>query len=195
VRLRYVSAVNKKQYNFLLNEICGGESSSIILGTLICPTFYAQGNAGESTNGGMDFDALSSDKNAVQTSVPMAPGGWLNQNTVSTLGGSDSYYYYEGILNNILRETVADDGRVINCDTEFSAVAYITITYPSGKTVNHFARYSPEDHSRSVRYVVEAAISDTNAYETSYYKFKIDGVYRPYSPTQMAALYRIKAGM
>ena len=194
VRLRYVSAVNKKQYDFLLREICGGEDSSLILGTLICPTFYAQGNAGESTNGGMDFDALSSDRNAVQTSVPMAPGGWLDAYTVSTIGGSSSYYYYEGILSNILRETTAEDGRVINCDTEFSAVAYITITYPSGKTVNHFARYSEEDHSRSVRFVVEAAINDTSRKETEYYRFKIDGVYRPYSPSQMAALYRIKAG-
>lgn len=195
VRLRYISAVNKKQYDFLLREICGGESSSIILGTLICPTFYAQGNAGESTNGGMDFDALSSDRNAVQTSVPMAPGGWLDSYTVGTIGGSGDYYYYEGILSNILRETTAEDGRVINCDTEFSAVAYITITYPSGKTVNHFARYSEEDHSRSVRFVVEAAINDTSRKETDYYRFKIDGVYRPYSPSQMAALYRIRAGM
>jgi hypothetical protein len=195
VRLRYISAVNKKQYDFLFKEICGGESSSLILGTLICPTFYAQGNAGESSNGGMDFDALSSDRNAVQTSVPMAPGGWLDAYTVGTIGGSGSYYYYEGILSNILRETTTEDGRIINCDTEFSAVAYITITYPSGKTVNHFARYSPEDHSRSVRYVVEAAINDTSRKETDYYRFKIDGVYRPYSPSQMAALYRIKAGM
>lgn len=195
VRLRYISAVNKKQYDFLLREICGGEASSLILGTLICPTFYAQGNAGESTNGGMDFDALSSDRNAVQTSVPMAPGGWLDSYTVSTIGGSSSYYYYEGILSNILRETTAEDGRVINCDTEFSAVAYVTITYPSGKTVNHFARYSPEDHIRSVKFVVEAAINDTSRKETEYYRFKIDGVYRPYSPSQMAALYKIKAGM
>lgn len=195
VRLRYISAVNKKQYDFLLSEICEGESSSIILGTLICPTFYAQGNAGESSNGGMDFDALSSDRNAVQTSVPMAPGGWLDSYTVSVIGGDSGYYYYEGILSNILRETTTDDGRVINCDTEFSAVAYITITYPSEKTVNHFAHYSEEDHSRSVRFVVESAINDTSYSETDYYRFKIDGVYRPYSPSQMAALYRIRAGM
>ena len=125
----------------------------------------------------------------------MAPGGWLDSYTVSVIGGDSGYYYYEGILSNILRETTTDDGRVINCDTEFSAVAYITITYPSEKTVNHFAHYSEEDHSRSVRFVVESAINDTSYSETDYYRFKIDGVYRPYSPSQMAALYRIRAGM
>lgn len=195
IRLRYISAVNRKQYDFLLNNVFGGDASSLILGTLICPTSYAENNATDSLNGGMDFDALKNDRDAVQTSVPKAPGTWLDSGSVSAIGGSSEYYYYEGILNNIIRDTVPEDGDIVNYDTEFSAIAYITLTYPSGQTVDHFAKYSPESHSRSVRYVVTRALNDVSLVYTDFYRFKIDDVYRPYSPSQTAALYRIRAGM
>ncbi len=196
IRLRFVSAVNKKQYDFIYKEILGSEPSSLILGTLICPTSYAEQNSSDSLNGGMDFDALKSDSSAVQTSVPMAPGDWLSKSEVAVIGGSSDYYYYEGVLNNILRKTAREgEDEIINYDTPFSAVAYLTLTYPSGKAVDHFAKYSPESHSRTVRYVVEQALADTSPVETSHYRFKIDDVYRPYSSSQLQALYRIQAGM
>ncbi len=189
IRLRYVTAVNKAQYDFIFENIFGGDESALILGTLICPTDYA------TMNGGMNFDALKSDASAVQTSVPKAPGIWLDSASVSALGGSSKYYYYEGILSDIMRTPAQNSEEVIDYDTEFSAVAYLTLTYPSGNTVDHFAVYDPKDHSRSVRYVVEAALNDTSIRETDYYRFKIDDVYRPYSPSQTAALYKIRAGM
>lgn len=198
IRLRFVSAVNKKQYDFIYKEILGSEPSSLILGTLICPTSYAEQNSEDSLNGGMDFDALKSDSSAVQTSVPMAPGAWLSKSESAAIGGENyaDYYFYEGVLNNILRKSKRDgETEVINYDTSFSGVAYLTLTYPSGEAVDHFAIYDPAHHSRTVRYVVEKALADTSPVETSYYRFKIDDVYRPYSSSQVEALYRLQAGM
>jgi len=192
VRLRYISAVNKEQYDFIFNTVLGKDSASMILGTLICPTLYAENNADYGNNGGMNFDALKNDRLAVQTSVPKAPGFWLSGSDLSNIGASDKYYYYDGILNNIIRENASEE-EVIDHSTPFSAVAYLTVTYPSGQTVDHFARYDSASHSRSVSYVVERALSDVSSTKTPYYRFKIDGVYRPYSSTQMESLYKIKA--
>ncbi len=192
VRLRYISAVNKQQYEFVYNEILGGDAASLILGTLICPTKYAENNAEFGSNNGMDFGALKNDRLAVQTSVPKAPGIWLSDADIALLGGNASkYYYYEGILSNILRE--GSDSEVIDCNTSFSAVAYMTLTYPDGTTIDYFAKYDAENHSRSVSYVVDKALGDVSDVQTNYYKFKIDGVYRPYSSSQIESLYKLKA--
>lgn len=195
VRLRYISAVNKEQYDFIYNTILNKDASSMILGTLICPTLYAENNSDYGTNGGMDFDALKNDRLAVQTSVPKAPGSWLSGSDIDRIGASGEYYYYEGILNNIIRNVATGTEEVIDYNTDFSAVAYLTITYPSGKTVDYFAKYDPDSHSRSVSYVVTKALEDVSPVRTDYYRFKIDDVYRPYSSKQVESLYRIKAHM
>lgn len=196
VRLRYISAVNKEQYNFIFNEILGKDSASMILGTLICPTRNAESNAEYGNNGGMTFEALKNDRLAVQTSVPKAPGLWLSGSALDNIGASSKYYYYDGILNNIIRKNaspISED--VIDYNTDFSAIAYLTLTYPSGQTVDYFAKYDAEKHSRSVSYVVTRALADVSAVKTDYYRFKIDDVYRPYSSAQMESLYRIKANI
>lgn len=196
VRLRYISAVNKEQYDYIYNTILGKDAASIILGTLICPTQYVEGNADINNNGGMNFDALKNDRLAVQTSVPKAPGLWLSSSELGGINASSNYYYYDGILNNIIRDDSQQSGDdKITYETSFSASAYLTITYPSGNTVDYFAAYDPSDHSRSVSYVVNKALADTSTTKTNYYKFKIDDVYRPYSSSQIEALYRLKAHM
>lgn len=196
VRLRYISAVNKEQYDYIYNTILGKDAASIILGTLICPTQYVESNADINNNGGMNFDALKNDRLAVQTSVPKAPGQWLSSSDLGGINASDKYYYYDGILNNIIRDDSQQSGDdKITYDTGFSASTYLTITYPSGTTIDYFAKYDPTYHSRSVSYVVNRALSDTSTTQTNYYKFKIDDVYRPYSSSQIEALYRLKAHM
>ena len=195
VRLRYISAVNKKQYDFIYNTILGKDAASMILGTLICPTQYAENNAEYGENGGMTFEALKNDRLAVQTSVPKAPGQWLTGSDLENIGASSKYYYYDGILNNIIREGTATDDEVIDYNTDFSAIAYLTITYPSGYTLDHFARYDPTSHSRSISYVVTKALADVSSVKTSYYRFKIDDVYRPYSSSRVEALYKLRASM
>ncbi len=189
IRLRFISAVNKSQYDFIMKNVLENDSSAMILGTLICPTDYVN------LNEGMNFDALKNDRYAVQTSSPMAPGAWLDDDAVAAIGGNNKYYYYEGILSDILREPPEDSTEIINCDTKFSALAYLTLTYPGGKTVDHFAEYDSSSHSRSVREVVTRALDDVSQVKTDYYRFKIDDIYRPYSPEQTAALYKIRAGM
>ena len=195
VRLRYISAVNKKQYDFIYEEILGKDAASMILGTLICPTKYAENNSEYGQNGGMTFEALKNDRLAVQTSVPKAPGQWLTGSDLDNINASSAYYYYDGILNNIIRDNTGNEEEIIDYNTNFSAIAYLTITYPSGYTLDHFAVYNPTAHSRSISYVVTRALADVSTVKTSYYRFKIDDVYRPYSSSQVEALYKIKANM
>ena len=108
--------------------------------------------------------------------VDTVAADWLDE--------SENYYFYGATVSGI------EDYL-----KEYSAIAYLKVTLPSGQIFDIYADYSEENNSRNLYEVASAAFNDrsTAKVKGSYDSFVAFGGVRTYSPYSLIDRSRIKA--
>lgn len=137
--LRFLSQVKKADYDAL-------GAAATATGTLILPTDLL--GTGELT-----LEALK-DKTEGKDYLNVTNDGWLNAETAE----ADGAYTFSGAIVGIKKG---------NYNRNFSAVAYLTVTYADGTTANFYGGYTAEN-ATSIKTVAEKALADAAANPDKY---------------------------
>ena len=122
-----------------------GEDVKISFGTLICPTDYL---------GTINFNEEAL-RNAGKSYLDIKVSVWdKNDDTV-----------YNAVISNIKKE---------NYGRAFSAISYADIAYSDGTEIRIYSDYEADDNSRSVYYVAQQELLDTETSYTEYEKFVLE---------------------
>ena len=129
----------------------------------------ASTDAVENAHGYLTYDHLVSASS--DPVLDIKANDWFTQ--------TENYCYYSATVSDIADLT-----------KNYSAVAYLKITFPDGEVRELYSDYSADDNSRNVKYVAEKAYDDRTTLKnqpTYDEKIKFDGLktYSPYNKKQM----------
>lgn len=127
--IRFTTEISVAQYNALMDQVGGGQYSSVEFGTLICPTYFADNNGG-----------ITSENNEYVSRVVRTT--WDAEYNPSK---ETDVYQYNGDLVNI---------KNANLVQEFQALGYCTVTPVDGNAITYYAEVEKEgDNARTPLYV------------------------------------------
>ena len=140
--LRWQTALDRADLEWLLSLQERGMIASLEAGTLISPTRHVQ-DAGEFTAQAIERMEFSDDG---YLDVAATVGEWYSETETDVV--------FAGSIANLLPQ---------NYTLDFSAVGYLRLTLADGSEVTAYGGYSEELHSRNVRAVAQAALDDPNS--------------------------------
>lgn len=162
--LRFMAKVSATQY-----ELLKANGATIETHMLIVPTEYF-----DNTHGYHTVEALN--KSGYTELLDITVTEWYTT--------ANNYHYFVGCVEDIAVEDYTN---------EYSALAYLKITYPNGNEFTVYSDYDEELNSRSVYYVASAAYNDRTTLkdQASYsnvLKYNKLTTYTPYDEARLAIL-------